>query len=206
MKPLSQLEAFARMRLRFTEADSHAAFDAWGANCGPGAIAAVCGLSLAELRPHLGDFESKRYTNPPLMWKVLDGLGVRYRLRKPERMGLVVQSDVLSWPCFGLARVQWEGPWSEPGQNPRWGYRHTHWVGAMRIEGEDAPAIFDINAMNAGGWIRLNHWQDLLVPWLLERAVPRANGRWHLTHAVEIDPASLVDLAARIGVVNAHSR
>jgi hypothetical protein len=31
-------------------------------NCGPGAIAAICGLTLDDLRPHLGDFEQKRYT------------------------------------------------------------------------------------------------------------------------------------------------
>jgi hypothetical protein len=53
---------------RFTEADANRAHDEWGANCGPGAIAAILALTLDELRPYMGDFESKRYTNPTLMW------------------------------------------------------------------------------------------------------------------------------------------
>src|ERR1041385_598928 len=198
MKPLDQMEAFARMQLHFTEADMHAACDEWGANCGPGAIAAICGLSLAELRPHLGDFEAKRYTNPTLMRSVLDALGLRYR------MSCGNASRVLAWPLYGLARIQWEGPWTAPGANPRWGYRQTHWVAAMRIEGEDAPAIFDVNALNAGGWIRLKHWEELLVPWLLEQCVPRANGRWYITHSVEIAPPNGDELRARIASVQSR--
>ena len=47
---------------RFTAEAADRAYDEWGANCGPGAIAAICGLTLDELRPHMGDFEGKRYT------------------------------------------------------------------------------------------------------------------------------------------------
>src|SRR3546814_15629111 len=67
--------------LRFTAVEAAAAYDAWGCNCGPAAIAAVIGLTLDELRPELGDFEVKRYTNPTLMWEVLDRLGDRKSTR-----------------------------------------------------------------------------------------------------------------------------
>lgn len=160
--------------LRFTEADAHRAYDEWGANCGPGAVAAITGLTLDELRPHVGSFIDKRYTNPTLMWEILDRIGARWKpTRKPR-----------TWPDYGLARIQWEGPWTAPGVPPRVAYRHTHWVAAWRRG--DSVGIFDINAMSSGGWISATDWAETLVPWLLSEAVPKADGRWHITHAAEI--------------------
>lgn len=163
--------------LRFTLEDAERAYDTWGANCGPGAIAAVMGLSLDELRPHLGDFEHKRYTNPTLMWEVLNRIGATWRTVKPPR----------SWPVYGLARVQWEGPWTAPGVPARVAYRHTHWVGAQWSERRHEHGIFDINCMASGGWVSVGDWAGTIVPWLLEQVAPKANGRWHLTHVVEIE-------------------
>lgn len=161
---------------QFTAADARAAYAEWGANCGPGAIAGLLGLTLAELRPSLGDFESKRYTNPSLMWKILTTLKVSWRLVRPPR----------AWPRHGLARVQWEGPWSAPGVPAQAAYRHTHWVAAEWSADRQSFAIFDINAIHSGGWIAAADWSAVLVPWLLKEVVPRANGRWHLTHVVEV--------------------
>lgn len=53
-------------------AEADRAYDAWGCNCGPGAIAAIMNMRLDAIRPLLGDFERKRYTNPTLMWEILD--------------------------------------------------------------------------------------------------------------------------------------
>lgn len=161
--------------LRFSAADQARAYDSWGSNCGPGAIAGVLGLTLDELRPFLGDFEAKRYTNPTLMWGTLNELRVEWQLAKPP----------LTWPAYGLARIQWQGPWTERGVSPRAAYRHTHWVGAcVRAPGD--VGIFDINCMESGGWVALADWSDKVVPWLLKETTPRASGRWHITHAVEI--------------------
>lgn len=107
---------------RISGVEADAAYEQWGCNCGPGAIAAIMGMRLDDVRPLMGDFEKKHYTNPTLMWEVLDRIG------RPWRK---VGKD---WPRFGLARIQWEGPWSEPGQNPRWGYRQTHWVASWISE------------------------------------------------------------------------
>lgn len=160
--------------LKFSVEDGDRAFDEWGANCGPGAIAAILGLTLAELRPHLGDFEAKRYTNPTLMWEILKRLDVDWRLCKPP-----------AWPTYGLVRVQWEGPWTEPGVPMRVRYRHTHWVGCCTAE--NSIGIFDINAIGNGtGWCALSDWEGILVPWLLKETQPKANGKYHLTHSVEI--------------------
>lgn len=169
---------------RFSLDDAQLAGDTWGANCGPGAIAAVCGLTLEELRPYLGDFEQKRYTNPTLMWETLGRLGVKLRIRSNPGVPWV------TWPKYGLARVQWEGPWTEPGVPPRVAYRHTHWVGVCEEPGSETN-IFDINCMCVGGWIPLSEWSDSLVPWLLKYCEPKANGGWHLTHKVEIERTCL---------------
>jgi hypothetical protein len=53
-----------------------------------------------------------------------------------------------------------------------------------------ADHIFDINAMSAGGWLPLAEWSQELVPWLLKQVEPKANGKWHLTHVVEIERPS----------------
>lgn len=172
------------MTLRFTTEDMQRASDEWGCNCGPSALAAIAGLSLDEVRPLMGDFERKRYTNPTLMFDSLDRTKRDWHRLKD------------AMPTYGLLRIQWEGPWTEPGVPMRVRYRHTHWVAIQQHErmgiqypGKISPAagIFDCNAMNSGGWIAFRDWSTELVPWILEECVPRANGRWHITHQVQIE-------------------
>lgn len=55
--------------LRFTLADLERANDAWGANCGPASLAAICGLTLDEARAHFPDFPG--YTNQLTMFSAL---------------------------------------------------------------------------------------------------------------------------------------
>jgi hypothetical protein len=171
---------------RFTLDEAQGAVDKWGFNCGPASICAVIGMTPDELRPHLGDFEQKRYTNPTLMWDILDRLHVIRRIRS-----LASNVPRLAWPDWGLARIQWEGPWTEPGVPLRARYRHTHWVAACSIEGEQS--IFDVNCMCIGGWVPLSEWVEHVVPWLLGECEPKAGGRWHITHSVEILDGRSVD-------------
>lgn len=170
---------------RFNLADAERAHDEWGANCGPGALAAIMGLTLDEVRPRMGDFERKGYTNPTMMLGALESVGARFRIRS-----LASNVELLDWPRYGLARVQWEGPWTKSGSNPRWAYRHTHWVGAAH--GQHEVGIFDINCINNGsGWVSYDAWTTVVVPWILKECVPRANGRWHITHSIEIERAKM---------------
>lgn len=166
-------------RPRFTTEDLDRANETWGANCGAGAIAAICNLTLDEVRPHMGDFEKKGYTNPTLMWQVLQSIGVAFSYRGGD-LGQ-------KWfPNYGLARIQWEGPWTKPGVPARAAYRHTHWVGARR-NSAGFVGIFDINALGNGtGWASLDDWRTAVVPYILQECVPRADGGWHITHAVEV--------------------
>lgn len=170
------------------EAQRHA--DEWRCNCGPGALAAICGLTLEETKVHMMacGFCDKGYTNPTMMFDVLRHVGVKWQGGTCNSMSSENQG-MLAFPNFGLARIQWEGPWTKPGVPIRARYRHTHWVGSMRCGDEgfdDEVSIFDINAMCVGGWIPFSEWAMHLVPWLLKKCVPRASGRWHITHVIEV--------------------
>lgn len=187
------------MTLRFTLADAERASDEWGCNCGPSALAAVAGLTLDEIRPLMGDFEKKRYTNPMLMFECL---------RRIDRPFWKIDGI----PTHGLLRIQWEGPWTHPGVPMRARYRHTHWVGIQQHErigiqypGKISPAagIFDINAMNSGGWIAFRDWSCELVPWIIKECVPRATGGWHITHRIQVDRDVTLPLDQSKSVENA---
>lgn len=158
----------------FSAADAERAHEEWGCNCGPSALAAIVGLTLDEVRPLMGDFESKGYTNPTLMFQSLDRARVQWSKR-----------PVKQWPNYGLARIQWTGQWTKPGAPARAAYRHTHWVGGMRHAG--AIGVFDINMIGNGtGWASLDDWKNILVPWLLKECEPEADGGWCITHTLEV--------------------
>lgn len=161
--------------LKFTLEDAQAASDAWGFNCGPAAIAAIVGMTPAELRPRLFDFEKKHYTNPKLMYKILNGLCVEYR----------TISNL--WPAWGLVRVQWMGPWTEADRPAEERSRHSHWIGSY-IDAMDNVLVFDVNCLCVGGWVVLPEWRDQVVPWLLKQVEPTAYGTWYPTHIFEITP------------------
>lgn len=155
----------------FTRDDADGAHASWGANCGPGALAAVMGMHINEVRRHLADFDRKRYTNPLMMYAALRSLRARW-------------SKCKGWPRLGLVRVQWEGPWTAPGVPMRARYRRTHWIGSRLHDGQ--LWIFDINCMEVGGWVVLEEWHGSVVPWLLQQIEPKADGHYHTTHHLEV--------------------
>lgn len=162
---------------RFTDISAERAHDEWGCNCGPGAIAAIMGMTLDQVRPFVEDagFHSKHYTNPTMMYDVLNAIGRPWR-----KIGL-------QWPQYGLVRIQWEGPWTEDGVPMRARYRHTHWIGFET--GKASYGVFDINCINNGsGWVSLDDWNAIVVPWLTGK-IKRAYGTWHKTHCIEVGHA-----------------
>jgi hypothetical protein len=167
----------------FTLADADHAYEEWGANCGPGALAGVLGLTLDAVRPHLPGFDEKRYTNPAMMFAALRSLGVAYHRVDPFTTEGQARRH---WPTLGLVRIQWEGPWTKPRVPIRARYRHTHWIGAAKAPLDDV-GIFDINCINNGsGWVALADWEAIVVPHILATCVPRASGAWHQTHVLEL--------------------
>ena len=172
------------LKLSLTER-LHRAHAEWGANCGPGALAAIMDMDIEEVRPHLGDFEAKRYMNPTMMFAALDSIGRPWRVAGACWPRYNLGAD---WPSYGLARIQWEGPWTEPGVPIRARYRHTHWVAAQHGRTSGDIGVFDTNAVaNGTGWVSLPDWEKHVVPFLLEEFVPRASGGWHITHSILVD-------------------
>jgi len=168
------------MKPRFTLEDLEAANDAWGCNCGPGALAAICGLTLDEVRPHLGP-AWPGYTNPTAMRNALRSV----RARLNQAIGWL-ELDVARWPSRGLCRIQWEGPWTQPGVPARARYRFTHWIGAA-TDPVRGVGIFDINVLaNGSGWCSLEDWSTQVAPVLAKDHDKRATGTWHITHAIEV--------------------
>ena len=174
--------------MRFTIDDAQRAADKWNFNCGPGALCAVLDKTPDEMRPHLLDFEAKGYTNPTLMYDILNTMGVQYTVpfrSATERLTALDESTgrlrIIPSGAI-LMRVQWSGPWCKPGVPMAARYRHTHWV-ALRGGGVD---VFDVNAMCVGGWLPYAEWATRLVPWLMRECCPKSDGKWWPTHVIAI--------------------
>jgi hypothetical protein len=164
--------------------DVERAYEQWGANCGPAAVAAICGMTLDEVRPvfEAHGFADKHYTNPTMMFAILSALHDRIAWKvnagHPEP----------GWPRYGLVRIQWGGEWMRPGVPIRARYRKTHWIATI-----DAPhgrGVFDVNAVGAidgkcTGWTTAQGWAGIVVPWLTE-GIKGADGTSSATHSIEI--------------------
>jgi hypothetical protein len=162
----------------FTKEEYYSASDAWGFNCGPGALCAMMGLTPNEIRPNLFEFERKKYTNPKLMKKIIRNCGWDYRQ--------IYRGDVpaqIPDVQYGLARIQWIGPWTEPTVPMRKRQRYTHWIGL-----KSHKMVFDINAVNSiyDGWLSYDGWRESWVPWILSHCVPNNYGSFWPTHVLEI--------------------
>ncbi len=164
--------------LLFGAEDQQRAYDLYGSNCGPGAIAGICGTTPEHVVGMLGEkFQKIRGTTEIMLRATLDQLGVRWE-------------DVpAGWPDYGIARVQWGGPWLY-SDDPFEKLRHSHWIG-VATRGLPNVMIFDINAIGVGGWISLAEWDDLVIPWLLEACEPEATGEWWISETLKIHPSSV---------------
>lgn len=156
--------------LRFGGADVIRASADWGCNCGPAALAFALGMTLDEVRPHMGPFEQRGYTNVSNMREAICSAG-----------GRIVRSFE-GWPPVGvgLVRIQWGGPWIIDGKPARWAARASHWVAPQRVGGSRLN-IFDIN----GGLRSYESWAQEVVPAIVA-SIKRADGTWSISHSWEI--------------------
>jgi hypothetical protein len=168
--------------LAFGESDVAKHWEAWGFNCGPAALCAILGLHPAEVRGKIPSFEQRQYTNPTMMVKALKALAVGFEWTRDN-------GREVKWPRFGVARIQWDGPWIGPGVPMQARYRHSHWVATMesfddrsvRVPGR---GIYDINCPSH--FCAFDDWKTTLVPYILRQYEPKANGGWWVTDAIEV--------------------
>lgn len=140
----------------YTPQDIAEAIDAWKANCGPAALAAVLGCPMAVVRDYFPRYPSKPWTNPTHMKAAIVASGYLPRLTIPSR---IKQGRRL--PTHGVAFVQF---WSDAieAMPVLRQYQHTHWIATHGESGAEKPAmIYDINA---DGWIPPDDWKEELWP------------------------------------------
>ncbi len=164
-------------QLKFTESDADIAHNEWGCNCGPAALAAILGKTLREIRPAVeaAGFAERRYTSPTMMQAAIASAGGKIVLRNAADP--IIKR--LPFAKHGLVRIQWCGPWTAPGANPKWAYRQTHWIATQIISG--SGYVFDVN----GGARSVESWIKEIVP-PLSASIPRADGNWFITHSWEV--------------------
>lgn len=146
--------------LKFDADLSSDANEEWGANCGAHSIAAVCGLPLEVIRPHIPNFRG--WMNPTQVSGTLASLGRAFTLTK----GLKTQEL-----CTGINRVQWEGPWLEPGRPPAAAYRHTHYVAHFADPAGSGWVL--CTAICPWAWVHRTEWK--------KQTLGRGD-LWHITH------------------------
>ena len=158
---------YAAYTYTFNEADAKAAYDEWGANCGPCALAFALQTTLDAVRPAIPEFHSRLYTSPTMMDAALQNLGAQVvKLSAPKDRGASCMFD----PTIALVRVQWTGPWTANGKTQKWAARQTHWIATWLA---DDHYVFDVN----GGIQRFENWDREIVP-AITATIPRADGGW----------------------------
>lgn len=147
--------------------DVDEAFEQWGCNCGPAALAAALGRECADVRPLVDPF--KGYMNATDMLIALHRADIRARtLSKPSRSFLEERGVIR------IVLVQWNGSWDTV---PRAAATRRHWVASVATDA--ASLVYDVNE---DGWITLDGWVASTVPQLLPK---RATG-WSIAWAAEV--------------------
>lgn len=144
--------------------DVDAAYESWGATCGPAALAAVLGLDLEDVRAAVstsGRFQG--YMNLTHMRNALEFMRVRYQaLRSPTLADLLAERSIV---C-----VQWSGPWNSI---PRAAAAYRHFIATA------SGCVYDVNA----GWVEPEIWTDRVAPELIPK---RGDGSWLYTWAAAL--------------------
>lgn len=161
----------------FTEEEAAAAFKAWGCNCGPTALAFALQIGLDEVRSLLPEFDQRRYVNVTMMKHAIAASGAAgwEDVRIPRERPSPADLEKLFALAPAVVRVQWTGPWSEPGMNQRWACNYTHWIATWRSGA--LHSVFDVN----GGMREFWDWEKTIVP-LITDSISRADGGWFPTH------------------------
>ncbi len=160
----------------FNEQQARAAFEEWGCNCGPAALAFALQTDLETVRHAIPHFAERRYTSPSMMAAALDFLG-----HKIGRLSCSPRTPRESWiPLMfagpmSLVRIQFTGPWIVDGKWQRWAARKTHWIAAWTER--EVALVFDVNSGIEG----FPRWEDETLPRLIA-ACPRAAGGWYPTN------------------------
>lgn len=170
MNPIS---TFGNLELR-------AASKEWGCNCGPAALAFATQRSLQDARQALVGFDRKFYVTPTMMEEALSAIGTVANRRPP------IRSFMFREESLALCRIQFTGPWTAPEANPRWAYKHTHWIVSW-IEYRNREFSFHVFDVNDGTPKLFSEWLSDTLPKIVA-SIERADGNWKPTHIWSVEP------------------
>ncbi len=160
----------------FNPPDVDAEHELWGANCGPTALAALLGKSVASMRRTIETVQGGEFKGFMHAGHLRDAL--RSEGHDPRRCDYE-QSNWL-WPRGqGLAVIQFVGPWCFPPAPKAARFRHTHTVATAA----NGAFIYDGNARR---WLARADWERLILAELL-KDTKRATG-WYVTTVLEVEP------------------
>ena len=163
--------------------DVTAAYETWQASCGPAALAAVLHRPLAQVRHLLAGYDQRGYMNPTHMQLALGGARCWWQKLRPGEDG----------PSYGLAFVQWLGPWCDKGVPVAAAYRKTHWVGMALCE-DTGLMLYDINACSEmshdGAWVPWRWWHEEVRP-EITKTIKAATGGSYIRWSCDVVLAQL---------------
>ncbi len=147
----------------------------WGANCGPTALAAVLGMSVAAVRPIVEAVQGGKFIGYMNAGHLVDCLRQAGRSSWRTDCG----RGEVRWPkTRGLCVLQFDGPWCEPGVPAKARYRYTHIVAAIA----DGLLIYDCN--NDDVWLPRPKWEREVIAGLVS-STKRATG-WYTSTSIDV--------------------
>lgn len=145
---------------------------AWGANCGPAALAAALGCQVAAVKNAVsptGTFADRPFMGINDMKTAIYRSGAIIGQQAFDESAQQIFDSITMSPTPKVAMIQWRGPWE---LTPGAAATKRHWIAQAVLE--DETLVFDVNEEQ---WITVEDWRDRIVPQLLP---PHSNG-WRVS-------------------------
>lgn len=145
----------------------------FGANCGPISFAVTTEREVCRIMRFFPHFKYSRSTNLTQMLRAYREADYQTKINKCQL------------PEFGVALIQWTGPWTAKHFFSRWSLVYTHWIAVNH------GWIFD---HTAGEWQEFPQWESEVVPDFISQ-IPRATG-WAVKYGVGLIPSKNISLGS----------
>lgn len=160
----------------YSPTDVAEAKQAWGANSGPAALAAILRRPVMTTIGYFPRFVSNRCVYPAHM---RDAILVATK-NEPDVTRFNAGSMGRVFPGRGVACVQFHGPWDRKRSKGRGAaqLKHAHWIATFATV--DGMMIYDASVQQ---WLHMNDWLEDVLPPLME---DHKSGGWWCRMGYEV--------------------